>query len=60
MNAEVTSTDIITHDKKVKITKMLNFFDAILIMFDWAAEELFKTHVYFQMYSHCVRPEGRT
>ena len=26
MNAEVTSTDIITHDKKVKITKNLQFF----------------------------------
>ena len=34
MNAEITSTYIITHVKKVKITKMLQFFDAILIMFD--------------------------
>ena len=48
MNAEITSTYIITHDKKVKITKMLQFFDAILIMFDWAAEELLKPMFIFK------------
>ena len=31
MNAEVTSTDIITHDKKVKITKNLQFFRCQLV-----------------------------
>ena len=33
--------------KKYKIAKMLNFFHAFLIMFDWATYK----HVYFQMYS---------
>ena len=34
--------------KRLKLPKTCNFFDAIFIMFDWAAEQLFKTMVIFK------------
>ena len=55
----ITSKDIITHLKKTKCKKIANFLDAFFIMF-LSSRGAFKTHGYFQMYSHCVRPIGRT